>query len=102
MNLLEEFKEGKIGIWLYKITQEELDELDKLIDAKWASGDSIRNKISYANEKKFMYYHVGDRCIYKAFHRPSENKNIVSAQEFIDSCKNIKPIEENEIMELFS
>ena len=101
MNLLEGFKEGKIGIRLHKITQNELDELDNLIDIRWASGARIRDKISYASQDKFMYYNLRDKCIYKSIYNQSI-ESIVSAQEFIDSCKNIKPIEEHDIMELFS
>lgn len=101
-NLLEGFKEGKIGIWLNGVTQYQLDQLDKLIDIKWASGRRVREVISYAVEHKYMYYNVKDDCIYKSTFQKDNIEKIVQAEEFLDNCKNIKPIEEHDIIGIFT
>jgi len=103
-DLVDDFKNGLIGIKLLHAKAEELREIEELVKLRWASGHHLDQQMSYTMKDETMYASREHRCVYQT--HPNYRKHfavIMTPAEFIDGCgKQNFSIAEEEMMKLFT
>jgi len=97
MDLLTKFLSGKLLVYFYGATEEQLDAFESITGTCWSLEAHIKDRMDYAHDR-FYHYLVYNSGLLRTI---SDEREAISIESFIQEYS-VNNIEENDVMEIFS